>query len=58
MSDRDAEPIERVLKPGESFTFTNKLSDETIPAADGNRGKYHARFGGKIPSNEVEITVE
>jgi len=54
----DMEPMERVLKSGESFTFTNKLSDETIPPTDGNPGKYHARFGGHTPSNEVEITVE
>jgi hypothetical protein len=50
--------IERVLKPGESFTFTNKLSDEFAPTIDGIRGKYHARCGGAIPSNDVEITVE
>jgi hypothetical protein len=50
--------IQRVLKPGESFTFTNKLSDEFSPTIDGIRGKYHARCGGHIPSNEVEITVE
>jgi len=58
MSGLDMEPMERVLKSGGSFTFTNKLSDETIPPTDGNPGKYHARFGGQIPSNEVEITVE
>ena len=50
--------VERVLKPGESFTFTNKLSDRFAPTIDGIRGKYHARCGGQIPSNEVEITVE
>jgi hypothetical protein len=50
--------VERVLKPGESFTFTNKLSDGFAPTIDGIRGKYHARCGGHIPSNEVEITVE
>jgi hypothetical protein len=54
----DMEPMERVLKSGESFTFTNKLSDEFAPTIDGIRGKYHARFGGHTPSNEVEITVE
>jgi hypothetical protein len=54
----DMEPMERVLKPGESFTFTNKLSDEMIPPTEGNPGKYHARFGGHTPSNEVEIIVE
>jgi hypothetical protein len=54
----DMEPMERVLKSGETFTFTNTLSDETIPPTDGNPGKYHARFGGHTPSNEVEITVE
>jgi hypothetical protein len=56
ISTEDA--IQRVLKPGETFTFTNKLSDEFAPSIDGISGKYHARFGGHIPSNEVEITVE
>ena len=48
----------QVLKVGESFTFTNKLSDEAVPPMDSIRGKCRARFGGAVPSNEIEITVE
>lgn len=62
----------RPLKPGESFTFTNKLSDVILhpghgaegpyeEAAGGRRaspGKYHARYGGPDSSNVVEITIE
>jgi hypothetical protein len=62
----------RPLKPGESFTFTNKLSDVILHPGHGaerpyeevagsrraSPGKYHARYGGPDSSNVVEITIE
>ena len=48
----------RALKPGESFTFTNKLGDIILYPGAVSSGKYRARYGGPEPSNEVEITME